>query len=295
MEELKNLQNKVENFSIEEFEKQLPQNMQFNTAKLVNGNELYWVTEKPFTAEDLEAFQETMANKTSVRKAYVTFKDISSLDFQKDLDNQALVTMRKYDNYNLLPFVQTLATNGLDISGFAKPSDKVDGLYIFGDSEDFSLRATAFYNGNQIAQCNFLQQYDDDTILPQVKLGSGKWEGRPVEYFEAEFEKETENFAVKTLGAQLKEPKDKLNEPENGTEKAVDIIAVEDELNKLKTINEKLTDKIKEVNAILKENPELCAKYVSARDKFRKKHNVEKVNEKPKTFINNTHKNKKKL
>ena len=67
-----------------------------------------------------------------------------------------------------------------------------------------------------------------------------------------------------------------------------------EKLNKLKTINEKLTDKIKEVNDILKENPELCAKFVAARDKFRKKHSVEKVNEKPKT-INNKHKNKKKL
>ena len=73
-------------FNTSEFEKLIPHKMRFKSTDVVNGNELYWVTQGVFTVEDLRDFQQAVTNYDgNIKKFYVTCRDLSpSYTFDDD-------------------------------------------------------------------------------------------------------------------------------------------------------------------------------------------------------------------
>ena len=78
-------------FSAIEFEKLIPYHMRFKETDLVNGSEMYWVTQGIFNAEDLRDFQQAVKEYDgNIKKFYVTSRSISSYDFEEDTASKAL-------------------------------------------------------------------------------------------------------------------------------------------------------------------------------------------------------------
>lgn len=77
-----------------EFEKLIPHEMRFKEAHLVNGNEAFWVTQEPFTIEQLREFQRAVRTyDCDVKKFYVTPRDLSGYDFEEDLARNVLAVV----------------------------------------------------------------------------------------------------------------------------------------------------------------------------------------------------------
>ena len=79
-------------FNAVEFEKLIPYNMRFKETALVNGSEMYWVTQGIFTVEDLKKFQQAIQSYDGdIKKFYVTPRDLSpSYSFEEDMENKVL-------------------------------------------------------------------------------------------------------------------------------------------------------------------------------------------------------------
>ena len=77
------------------FEKLLPHEMRFKEADLVNGDEVYWVTQEPFSLEQLREFQQAVRDYTGdIQKFYVTCRDLSyGYNFEEDLANKILAVV----------------------------------------------------------------------------------------------------------------------------------------------------------------------------------------------------------
>ena len=76
---------KADYFSGIDFEKKLPREMRFKEYSFVNNDkDLFWVTQEYFTKRDLEKFAEAL-KETPFEKAYVTVRDLSSYNIDKDL------------------------------------------------------------------------------------------------------------------------------------------------------------------------------------------------------------------
>lgn len=87
-------------FSGMEFEKLIPHTMRFKEYKVLeNSFDLYWVTQQPFTMDDLKQFQKALINDTPFAKAYVTVRDFSAYDPNEvnTKDIFAIVTFDKID------------------------------------------------------------------------------------------------------------------------------------------------------------------------------------------------------
>ena len=70
-------------FNSIEFEKLIPHHMRFKETDLVNGNEMYWVTQEIFTAGDLRKFQQAVQSYDGdIKKFYVTPRDLSPSGYQ---------------------------------------------------------------------------------------------------------------------------------------------------------------------------------------------------------------------
>jgi len=81
-------------FNAIEFEKLIPPHMCFKETDLVNGSEMYWVTQGIFSAEDLRDFQQAVKEYDgNIKKFYVIPRDISSYEFEVDMANKALATV----------------------------------------------------------------------------------------------------------------------------------------------------------------------------------------------------------
>lgn len=82
-------------FNSVDFEKLIPSNMRFKQVDLVNGNEIYWVTQDIFSPNDLEAFQQAVRNYDgNIKKFYVTSRSLSpSYKFEDDRANRVIVTV----------------------------------------------------------------------------------------------------------------------------------------------------------------------------------------------------------
>ena len=77
-----------------EFEKLIPHEMRFKEADLVNGNEMFWVTQELFTIEQLREFQQAVRTYDSdVKKFYVTPRDLSGYNFEEDLARNVLAVV----------------------------------------------------------------------------------------------------------------------------------------------------------------------------------------------------------
>ena len=81
-------------FSAIEFEKLIPYHMRFKETDLVNGSEMYWVTQGIFNAGDLRDFQQAVKEYDgNIKKFYVTSRSISSYDFEEDTASKVLATV----------------------------------------------------------------------------------------------------------------------------------------------------------------------------------------------------------
>lgn len=81
-------------FNAIEFEKLIPSHMCFKETDLVNGSEMYWVTQGIFSAGDLRDFQQAVKEYDgNIKKFYVTPRDISSYEFEVDMANKVLATV----------------------------------------------------------------------------------------------------------------------------------------------------------------------------------------------------------
>lgn len=91
-------------FDSMDFEQNIPHKMRFKEYDVVDYNNLYWVTQEPFSNKDLEEFVNAFKN-TPFTKAYITVRDFSTYDFDKDknanvfaiVDKSGIVDTSGYD------------------------------------------------------------------------------------------------------------------------------------------------------------------------------------------------------
>lgn len=88
-----------EKFNTIEFEKSIPHSMRFKECNNVENNGLYWVTQEPFSLEELNQFAEAFKN-TGFDKAYVTVRDLSNYSFEDDLKRNVLAIVDKDGSIN---------------------------------------------------------------------------------------------------------------------------------------------------------------------------------------------------
>ena len=137
-------------FDFIEFEKLIPHKMRFKEADFVNGNEMFWVTQEPFTVEQLREFQHAVRTYDSdVKKFYVTPRDLSDYNFEEDLARKVLAvvtpdTMLKDD------YVRAMQEKGLGDYLAQKtpaetPAEVVERIEWAEEPERQNTRFTASY------------------------------------------------------------------------------------------------------------------------------------------------------
>lgn len=114
-------------FSGVEFEKNVPHEMRFKEYNFVNINDLYWVTQQPFSLNQLNQFAEAFKN-TKFSKAYVTVRDFSTYDFENDLSRNVFAIIDKYNDI-------------IDPTGYVEAVKKEGWEKILEESEDISNEA----------------------------------------------------------------------------------------------------------------------------------------------------------
>ena len=112
-------------FNSIEFEKLIPHNMRFKETALVNGNEMYWVTQEIFTAGDLRKFQQAVQSYDGdIKKFYVTPRDLSpSYSFEEDMENKVLAVVTP-DTILQDDYIQAVRNEGL--GDYLQPEEKTD-------------------------------------------------------------------------------------------------------------------------------------------------------------------------
>ena len=112
-------------FNSIEFEKLIPHHMRFKETDLVNGNEMYWVTQEIFTAGDLRKFQQAVQSYDGdIKKFYVTPRDLSpSYSFEEDMKNKVLAVITP-DTILQDDYIQAVRNEGL--GDYLQPEEKAD-------------------------------------------------------------------------------------------------------------------------------------------------------------------------
>ncbi len=112
-------------FNSIEFEKLIPHHMRFKETDLVNGNEMYWVTQEIFTAGDLRKFQQAVQSYDGdIKKFYVTPRDLSpSYSFEEDMENKVLAVVTP-DTILQDDYIQAVRSEGL--GDYLQPEEKAD-------------------------------------------------------------------------------------------------------------------------------------------------------------------------
>ena len=72
-------------FDFNAFEEHIPHEMRFKHAQVMPDGTLYWVTYGFFDARDLRDFRDALDKFTSIKKAFVTSRDVSTFDYDSDL------------------------------------------------------------------------------------------------------------------------------------------------------------------------------------------------------------------
>ena len=124
LNELADLKESDGPFSGVEFEKNVPHEMRFKEYNFVNINDLYWVTQQPFSLNQLNQFAEAFKN-TKFSKAYVTVRDFSTYDFENDLSRNVFAIIDKYNDI-------------IDPTGYVEAIKKEGWEKILEESEDIS-------------------------------------------------------------------------------------------------------------------------------------------------------------
>ncbi len=87
-------QEQLPRFDSIEFEKLIPHEMRFKEVDLVNDNEIFWVTQEPFTIEQLREFQQAVRDYDGdIKRFYVTPRDLSGYNFEEDLARKVLAVV----------------------------------------------------------------------------------------------------------------------------------------------------------------------------------------------------------
>ena len=200
-------------FNSVDFEKLIPSNMRFKQVDLVNGNEIYWVTQDIFSPNDLKAFQQAVRNYDgNIKKFYVTPRDLSPhYTFEEDLTNSVLATVTP-DEILQDDYIKAIEKSGLGIAFEGAESEENDlNTTPIGDDDYFFNRPEAeeyeaiYYNpyadaGGQfvimhlpydlIAEANkntdtvdaFYEYLDEHAKTELVDLGTPEYEAMLDEY-----------------------------------------------------------------------------------------------------------------
>lgn len=199
-------------FNSVDFEKLLPSYMRFKEVNLVNGNEIYWVTQDIFSPNDLKAFQQAVRNYDgNIKKFYVTPRDLSPhYTFEEDLTNSVLATVTP-DEILQDDYIKAIEKSGL--GEYLTPAREENDLNTtpIGDDDYFFNRPEAeeyeaiYYNpyadaGGQfvimhlpydlIAEANkntdtvdaFYEYLDEHAKTELVDLGTPEYEAMLDEY-----------------------------------------------------------------------------------------------------------------
>ena len=100
---IQKLNESEEKFSGVEFEKNIPREMRFKEYRTdtsddsIPAGSLYWVTQEPFDKEQFKQFGEALKN-TRFDRAYVTVRDLSVYDYNKDEAEGVLAVIDKEGN-----------------------------------------------------------------------------------------------------------------------------------------------------------------------------------------------------
>ena len=108
-----------------EFEKLIPHHMRFKETSLVNGNEMYWITQGIFNGDDLREFQQAIKRYDgNITKFYVTPRDLSpSYSFEEDLEQKVLAIVTP-DTILKDDYIHAVEQGGL--GGYLQPEIEAD-------------------------------------------------------------------------------------------------------------------------------------------------------------------------
>ena len=98
-------------FSSLEFEKLIPHVMRWKEWSVVNDKDLYWITQQFFKESDVKEFAEAFKN-TGFDKAFVTVRDLSTYEYDKDLANNVLVVVNNDGTYDMANYLDTCRKTG---------------------------------------------------------------------------------------------------------------------------------------------------------------------------------------
>lgn len=107
IKESKALKEQARDFYANRFEDSIPRKMRYKYFDTVNRNDLYWVTQEFFNENDIEEFADAFKN-TGFDKAYVTVRDLSGYDFEKDSEKDVFVIINKDGTYRVSDFLKKM-------------------------------------------------------------------------------------------------------------------------------------------------------------------------------------------
>ena len=166
-----------------EFEKFIPHNMRYKEYDFIkegDKNVLYWITQETFSDDDLDKFEDALANQTDFDSAYVVLRDDSTYIYHKDKERKAgkEITNPYADEF----YMEESCNKKLkeSMSGFPPFSDVIDWLYTheqaYSDCCDFfgvnDLENEAdedevmswIYDNDMLLQ-DFIAQFGEDAIM----------------------------------------------------------------------------------------------------------------------------------
>jgi len=163
-------------FSSTEFEKLIPHHMRFKEADLVNGNEMYWVTQGIFTVEDLQVFQQAVRNYDgNIKKFYVTSRSISpSYTFEDDRANSVLATITP-DEILSDDYVKAIEEAGLgeylnpereETDPNTTPIGEIDYFFHRPEAEEYEA---IYYNPDAVAGGQFVILHLPYDLIAEAK------------------------------------------------------------------------------------------------------------------------------
>ena len=178
-------------FSSIEFEKLIPYHMRFKETDLVNGNEMYWVTQGIFNAGDLRDFQQAVKKYDgNIKKFYVTSRDISSYNFEEDMANKALATVTP-DTILKDDYIHAIEKAGLSEYLYSEISEEVveerqtddPNTTPIGDEDYYFHRPgmgkfeAIYYNPDSNAGGQFVVLHIPYKLIEEAKAGSNSVSG----------------------------------------------------------------------------------------------------------------------
>lgn len=114
-------------FNEVEFEKLIPHGMRLKVNNVVNGNEMYWVTQEVFTVADLRKFQQAVREYDGdIKKFYVTPRDLSYFyDFEYDSAKKVFAIVTP-DNIFIDDYVRAMREEGIKISVYGSSEQPIE-------------------------------------------------------------------------------------------------------------------------------------------------------------------------